>query len=254
MPDRDGDERPDTGAADDAGIDAAAARLDLFKTLGDNTRYAIYLELARSLRPVTTAEIADTIGLHPNTVRPHLERMRDVGLVAVEVGGRGEIGRPQHRYSLAVDAPSLGLEPPVMPVLARMVLAMAARLGAGPDDARAVGAEEGARRAVPYRQAPSSLEALVSDLDRLGFDPVVSDAFAADASGNPVLDPDTAVVAFANCPFGDLPDQHPDLVCSLHHGLVAGFVAGMGDAEIAEFCTVVDRTPCQVTVTVSGRT
>lgn len=228
--------------------DPNAARLDLFKTLGDNTRYAIYLELARSPRPLTTAEIAETINLHPNTVRPHLERMRDVGLVAVEVGGRGEIGRPQHRYSLAPDAPSLGLEPPVMPVLARMVLSMAARLGAGPSDAHAVGAEEGARRAAPYESAPSSLEALVSDLDRLGFDPVVSDALGLDDAAASAADPDTAVIAFANCPFGDLADRHTDLVCSLHHGLVAGFVAGMGDTEVREFCTVADRTPCQVTV------
>lgn len=213
------------------------SRLDLFKTLGDNTRYAIYLELARSPRPLTTSEIAETIGLHPNTVRPHLERMRDAGLIAVEVGGRGEIGRPQHRYSVASDAPSLGLEPPVMPVLARMVLAMAERLGASPDDAAAVGRDEGVRRAAPYGTAPSTLEAVVSDLDRLGFDPVVSDG-----------DDDDAVVAFANCPFGDLAQEHPDLVCSLHHGLLAGFVDGMGDAELVEFCSLADRTPCQATL------
>ena len=42
-----------------------SARLDLFKTLGDNTRYAIYLELARSAKALTTAEIADMIELHP---------------------------------------------------------------------------------------------------------------------------------------------------------------------------------------------
>jgi predicted ArsR family transcriptional regulator len=216
------------------------AQLDLFKTLGDNTRYAIYLELARASRPLTTSEIAESIGLHPNTVRPHLERMRDVGLVDVRVGGRGEIGRPQHRYSLATDSPSLGLEPPVMPVLARMVLAMAHRLGAGPGDAHAVGRDEGATRAVPFESAPSSLEAIVSDLDRLGFDPVVADVDDGD--------PDTAVVAFANCPFGDLAQQHPDLVCSLHHGLIAGFVAGMGDTDVRDFCTIVDRTPCQVTI------
>ena len=216
-----------------------SARLDLFKTLGDNTRYAIYLELARANRPLTTAEIADTIDLHPNTVRPHLERMRDTGLVEVEVGGRGEIGRPQHRYSLAADAPSLGLEPPVMPVLARMVLAMAERLGAGAEDARSVGAGEGAARAERFRDAPSTLEAIVSELDMLGFDPVVS----PDAD-----DPDAAVIAFANCPFGDLAVAHPDLVCSLHHGLIAGFVRQMGDAEVRSFCTVADRTPCQVTV------
>ena len=56
-------------------------RLDLLKTLGDNTRYAIYLELARSPRPLATAAIAESLGLHANTVRPHLERMRDVLIV-----------------------------------------------------------------------------------------------------------------------------------------------------------------------------
>ncbi|HUF97475.1 MAG TPA: helix-turn-helix domain-containing protein [Ilumatobacter sp.] len=231
-----------TGGLDahDGAATADSARLDLFKTLGDNTRYAIYLELARSPKALTTAEIADMIELHPNTVRPHLERMRDVGLVAVAVDGRGEIGRPQHRYSLASDAPSLGLEPPVMPVLARMVLSMAERLGGGADDAFATGCDEGAARALPYASAQSSLEALVSDLDRLGFDPVVAEASPDD--------PDAAVVAFAQCPFGDLAAQHPKLVCSLHHGLVAGFVAAMGDTEVREFCSVVDRTPCQVSV------
>lgn len=215
------------------------ARLDLFKTLGDNTRYAIYLELARSSTPRTTAEIADTIGLHPNTVRPHLERMRDAGLIEVRVDGRGEIGRPQHRYSLAPDAPSLGLEPPVMPMLARMVLSMAERLGADGDDARDVGHDEGARRASRFAAAPSGLEAIVADLDELGFDPVVTDDDG---------DPDAAVIAFANCPFGELAESHPELVCRVHEGLIAGFVGAMDDSEVLDFCTLVDRTPCRVTV------
>jgi predicted ArsR family transcriptional regulator len=209
---------------------------DVLKALGDNTRYAIYLELARSPRPLATAEIADTLGLHPNTVRPHLDRMREVGLLDVAVDGRGEVGRPQHRYSLAAAAPSLGLEPPTMPVLARMVLAMATRLGASPTDAAAVGETEGHARAAAYDDAPSALEALVADLERLGFDPIVTDG----------EDDATAVVAFANCPFADLARTHPDLVCGLHRGLVAGFVAAMGDAEVREFCSLAHRTPCQV--------
>lgn len=209
---------------------------DVLKALGDNTRYAIYLELARSPRPLATAEIADTLGLHPNTVRPHLDRMREVGLLDVAVDGRGEVGRPQHRYSLASAAPSLGLEPPTMPVLARMVLAMATRLGASPTDAVAVGETEGHARAAVYDDAPSTLEALVADLDRLGFDPIVADGD----------DDATAVVAFANCPFADLARAHPDLVCGLHRGLIAGFVAEMGDAEVREFCSLAHRTPCQV--------
>ena len=85
-----------------------APRLAVLKALGDNTRYAIYLELARSSQPLATAEIAETLDLHPNTVRPHLERMREVGLLDVETDARGNVGRPQHRYSLAADAPTFG--------------------------------------------------------------------------------------------------------------------------------------------------
>jgi predicted ArsR family transcriptional regulator len=214
-------------------------QLDLLKALGDNTRYAIYLELARSARPLATADISESLDLHPNTVRPHLERMREAGLLDVEVGGRGDVGRPQHRYSIAANAPSLGFEPPTMPVLARMVLAMAERLQASADDAEAVGRTEGAARAEPFMRAPSTLEALVSDLDRLGFDPIVTDADN---------DPDAAVVAFGHCPFAELAEAHPELVCGLHRGLVAGFVARMGDADVDEFCTLISRTPCRVTV------
>jgi predicted ArsR family transcriptional regulator len=224
--------------------------LDVLKALGDNTRYAIYLELARSPRPLATADIAESLGLHANTVRPHLERMRDAGLLAVEVGGRGDVGRPQHRYSVASDAPSLGLEPPSIPVLARMVLSMAKRLQASADDAEAVGTDEGRRRARPYATAPSALEALVSDLDRLGFDPIVTEADRSfsDAADEAVVDGADAVIAFAHCPFADLAEEHPELVCGLHRGVVAGFVAEMGDAEARDFCTLTSRTPCQVTV------
>ena len=221
-----------------AGVDSQA-RLDLFKTLGDNTRYAIYLELIRAPSPVTTVEIAERIGLHPNTVRPHLDRMRDVGLIDVHVGGRGEIGRPQHHYSLTADAPSLGIEPAVMPILARMVLSMAQRLGADRHDARCVGIDEGVRRSATFRDSPSSLEAFVNDHDRLGFDPIVIDADDPRA---------VAVVAFANCPFGELAADHADLVCGLHHGMIDGFIDALGDTEVRQFFGAIDRTPCRVTV------
>src|SRR5437763_15980719 len=118
-------------------------RLAVLKALGDNTRYAIYLELARSASPRSTSDVADTLDLHPNTVRPHLERMRDVGLLEVSVDGRGSVGRPQHRYSLAADAPSLGLEPAAFPLLARMVVSAAVAAGVGPDDASAAAQPQG---------------------------------------------------------------------------------------------------------------
>lgn len=213
--------------------------LDVLKALGDTTRYAIYQELAASARPRSTAEVAEALGLHANTVRPHLERMRDVGLLEVAVDARGGVGRPQHRYGLAVDAPTLGLEPAPLPMLARLVLRLAERAGLTGADAAEIARAQGSADAATYRTAPSTLEALVGELDRLGFDPEVTEG----------AEPDEAVVGFCHCPFRDVAERFPDLVCGLHRGLVEGFVEAMGDATVTSFHTLVDRTPCRVAVT-----
>ncbi|MEY2431686.1 MAG: hypothetical protein QOC92_1411 [Acidimicrobiaceae bacterium] len=214
-------------------MSAEAPRLDLLKTLGDNTRYAIYLELARSPKALATADIAESLGLHVNTVRPHLERMREVGLLDVQSDYRGAVGRPQHRYSLAADAPSLGLEPPTFALLARMLLRAAAIAGTGSEEAADAGREQGRSDGTRAAGRPC-LDALVRELDRLGFDPTVA---GDDAS---------ATVAFAHCPFRELAEANPDLVCSLHRGLIEGFVETVGGAEVQAFRTLVDRDPCQV--------
>ena len=209
------------------------SRLAILKALGDNTRYAIYLELARSPVPLATAQIAETLDLHPNTVRPHLERMRDVGLLSVSSDASGAVGRPQHLYSLDPAAPSLGLEPPSFPVLARMLLRLAAATGAGAEEAADVGRTQGRSDAVTWTGV-ECLEAVTAQLSVLGFDPAVAD------------DGRTATVAFTHCPFRDLAEARPDLVCSLHRGMVEGLVDTLGDGEVVAFRSLVDRTPCQV--------
>ena len=225
----------------------SAPRLDLLKALGDNTRYAIYLEIARSPVPLTTTAVSEALDLHPNTVRPHLERMRDVGLLQMEIVSKGEVGRPQHRYSLAPDAPSLGFEPPAMPLMARMLAGVAAAAGASRDEAIEIGRQQGRAAASaldaasviaelddPDDRAAVCLQALVDELARIGFDPAV----AEDAEG--------VVVAFTRCPFAELAEANPQLVCNLHRGLVEGFVDAVGGAAVAQFGTLVDRAPCQV--------
>jgi predicted ArsR family transcriptional regulator len=207
------------------------------KALGDNTRYAIYLELARSARALATADIAESLGLHVNTVRPHLERMRDVGLLDVQSDNRGAVGRPQHRYSLAADAPSLGLEPPTFALLARMLLRAAAIAGTEAEEAADAGREQGRGDGARFVGRPC-VDALVQELDRLGFDPAV----AASEDG--------ATVAFAHCPFRELAEANPDLVCGLHRGLVEGFVEMVGGGGVVAFRTLVDRDPCQVELVV----
>ncbi|HEX9993138.1 MAG TPA: helix-turn-helix domain-containing protein [Acidimicrobiales bacterium] len=221
-------------------------RLDLLKTLGDNTRYAIYLELARSPRPLATADIAESLNLHPNTVRPHLERMRDLGLLVASSEARGSVGRPQHRYALAPDAPSLGLEPPTFPLLARMLVRLAAAAGADSVDAADVGREQGRADATAMGaegegegDAEGCVALLMAELASLGFDPEAAVEATPDGST-------AGTVAFTHCPFRDLAEAHPELVCHLHRGLVEGFVEGVGGADVVSFGTLVDRRPCQV--------
>ena len=219
----------------------AVDRLQLFKALGDNTRYAIYLELARSVTPRSTAEVAESLDLHPNTVRPHLERMRDIGLLEVEVDSRGAVGRPQHRYSLAADAPSLGLEPPTFPLLAGLLANVAAACEPASGEVAAVAREHG-RHAAAVRAAegfPSCVEAVNAELADMGFDPV------SEQEG-PVT-----TIAFANCPFRQLAEAFPELVCHLHRGMIEGMVDVLGGARVARFATLADRDPCQVDLAVS---
>lgn len=218
----------------DRAAPTGAPRLEILKTLGDNTRYAIYLEIARSPRPLATAEIAETLDLHPNTVRPHLERMRDLGIVDITTAATGAVGRPQHRYAIADDAPSLGLEPPVFPLVTRILLEGAAAGGLDPSDLADAGREHGA---VSAGSAPASLacaDALERELEGLGFDPARID------------DDDDVTIAFTHCPFRELAEAHPDLVCSMHRGMVEGFVGARGDASVTDFHPLTDRTPCQV--------
>ena len=215
---------------------AAPSRLEILKALGENTRYAIYLELARSPRPLATAEIAGTLALHANTVRPHLERMREVGLLDQRIDNNGGVGRPQHLYSLAPDAPSLGLEPPAMPALARMLHPVAAVAGLDGNDAEAAGRDQGARDAESFPEDSPCIEALMTQLEYLGFDP--------EATGGA----DGVTIAFTHCPFRELAEANPDLVCGLHRGMVEGFVDGLGTGQMGAFRTLVDRVPCQTDV------
>lgn len=220
---------------------AGAPRLELLKALGDNTRYAIYLELARAPMPLATAQIAESLQLHPNTVRPHLDRMREVGLLEVVTDAQGTVGRPQHRYSLAEDAPALGFEPPAFPVLARMLLRLAASAHLPAADAVEAGREQGASAAARRNGPGTCAEALVAELATLGFDP------------ESAVDDESATIAFTRCPFGELAEANPELVCSLHRGLVEGFAEARGDARVVAFHDLSHRMPCQVEIVPVGR-
>lgn len=204
----------------------------MFKALGDNTRYAIYLELARAPAPQSTSEVAGLLGLHANTVRPHLERMRELGLLEVRPRTTGGVGRPQHLYSLAADAPSLGLEPPVYPAIAGMLLALAAEAGLSGEDAADVGRDHG--RTLDPLMEENAVDATQAMLGDWGFDPEV------------VVAQEESWLWFGHCPFAELAEANPELVCSLHRGLIEGLLDRRGDDPPVEFHDRSAREPCCV--------
>jgi predicted ArsR family transcriptional regulator len=222
--------------------------LPVFKALGDDTRFAIYQELAQSPAPRSAAELAERLALHPNTVRPHLDRMKEAGLVEVEPVHRGTVGRPQLRYSLAPGAPGLGLEPPAHTILAGLLAALCEQLGGDGLDAANLGRRWGTEASARRQSGRGCLAALVAELDRLGFDPIESELNGGEGARRVRVD-------FLHCPFRELAEAYPELVCSLHRGIVEGVVgkgarAGQPAGMVEDFRTLVDRDPCNVTVSV----
>lgn len=216
-------------------------RVDLavLKALGDETRYAMYRELATSTRPLSAHDLAERLGLHANTVRLHLDRLRETGLVEAEAVHRGTVGRPQHLYSLAPGAPSLGFDPPAHALLAGLLGSLAESVGADAADATAIGAQWGAQLTRRSRSR-SCVAVLHDELDRLGFEPAVGPGDGT-AEG-------AVRVEFLHCPFRELAEAYPDLVCNLHRGICAGVVDAAGGGRVAEFATLYDPEPCHVTV------
>src|SRR5438105_8346988 len=81
---------------------------EIHKALADDTRYRLYRYLGLSGRPVSVRELSRGLSLHPNTVRPHLRRLEEAGLVTREIRrttGAQTVGRPQTLYS-AAEVPS----------------------------------------------------------------------------------------------------------------------------------------------------
>jgi predicted ArsR family transcriptional regulator len=215
-------------------------QLAVLKALGDETRYAMYEELARSTAALSASDLAERLGIHANTVRLHLERLREVGLVDVEAVHRGTVGRPQHLYFLSAGAPGLGFDPPAHALLAGWLAALAERVGADGAESAETGRVWG-REAGRRTRSRSCLSALEGELAKLGFEPAV-EASGADGTGG------SARIEFLHCPFRELAEAYPELVCNLHRGLCEGVVDAVGGGRVEEFATLYDPEPCHVVV------
>lgn len=214
------------------------AKLEIHKALADDTRYRLYRYVGLAGRPVSVREVSRRLNLHPNTVRPHLRRLEEAGLLASEVR-KGAVGRPQALYSVReTDEES----PRDYRLLAEMLIGLV-RGKRALEQARGLAREWGAYLVAQGRPKPGthgpagrSLALLQEAMARAGFDP----RFRR-------LDGGSVDVTLRSCPFKDLAEDHRELVCTLHRGLVDGILSGLAPPlEIKSFQPFADRNACRV--------
>ncbi|MBV8431381.1 MAG: helix-turn-helix transcriptional regulator, partial [Solirubrobacterales bacterium] len=88
-------------------MDAPARSQD---ALRQPTRARLFDRLCELRRPATTEELAEHLGLHPNGVRVHLDRLREEGLIVRERNPRPR-GRPRDMWLVSPEAAPAGAPP-----------------------------------------------------------------------------------------------------------------------------------------------
>ncbi|MGD9529218.1 helix-turn-helix transcriptional regulator [Pseudonocardia sp.] len=189
----------------------------------DGRRAQVLVAIQRAERPIGVAEVADQLGIHPNTARFHLGALVEDGVVE-RVGGQAKgRGRPRASYR-ARAGQALG-DTRRYRLLAEILLGHLAGLARPGPAARRAGRAWGSYmigrpppgRPVDAAEAGARLTALLGELD---FAP------EADAQGVP------GVLRLRHCPFLELAEPRRDLVCTLHFGLVQGALDEL-DAPLA---------------------
>jgi predicted ArsR family transcriptional regulator len=214
--------------------------LEIHKALDDDTRFRLYRYLGLTGRPVSVRELSRRLSLHPNTLRTHLRRLEGAGLVTREVRRGATVGRPQTLYALAeaTDQAQDGEYRLLSEILLGTISGKRAT-GRAEDLAREwggylasrVGPKPGVR--VP---AGRNLAVLQEAMARAGFEPRFR------RQGGQRVE-----VLLRDCPFRELVDDHRELVCSLHRGLLEGMLAAVKPAlQVKEFRPFAERSICRL--------
>jgi predicted ArsR family transcriptional regulator len=204
------------------------------------------LDLLRTAgRPLGAGDVAQRAGLHHNTARFHLEALVDAGLATRESEGRQTPGRPRVSYTATEAAPA---GPRRYGLLSQMLASLIA--GTMPEPSRA--AEEAGRewgeflteQPPPYQRVSpeQAVESLIAALADLGFAPQAE----PDGEGR-------YVVNLRQCPFREVAEQHQQVICALHLGLMRGTLARMrAPVTASRLDPFVEPGLCVARVTTSG--
>ena len=215
---------------------AEPAPIEVHKALADDTRYRLYRTLRLSGRAVSVRELSGRLGLHANTLRPHLRRLEEAGLVASESErGASSVGRPQTLYSVVDRDGREGRDYRLFADIVAGQVTGARQRERAVATAREWGAYlvgRSVRRPGVRSTSGPNLAVLQEALAEAGFDPRFR------RRGQARVD-----ITLRDCPFRDLLDEHRDLVCSLHRGLLEGMLASSRPPmRLDAFEPLVDRS------------
>ncbi|NCT92262.1 helix-turn-helix domain-containing protein [Cellulomonas sp. APG4] len=174
------------------------------------------------------ADLAAQVGLHANTVRAHLEALVRTGHATRRSENRGR-GRPREVYR-ATGAPEGDRR---YQVLAQMLMARLAELAEDPqaEAVRAGHAWGAAAAPLPTVGSPDRPTPGAEDEVRAAVGPVLR--MLEDTGFAPRLAPDARTIELHHCPFLELAEQQPDVVCGVHLGLVQGALDRLGSPVAA---------------------
>jgi predicted ArsR family transcriptional regulator len=182
-------------------------------------------------------EVAARLSLHPNTVRFHLDALVASGLVDSEAEESDLRGRPRMLYCANANSASAGRRNYrlLAEILASSMAAQTSRprevainagqewgryLGEGPPPFTRVDADEATGR-------------LVTVMEDIGFAP------EAVTRGR------RRKVLLHRCPFREVAQEHPEVVCSIHLGLMNGLLAELdAPLEVNQLDPFVEPSQC----------
>src|SRR5262245_36442485 len=193
----------------------------LRRALADDHRVRIVDELRASSIGLGVRELAQRLGLHANTVRWHLGVLDDAGLLDAASASDGRPGRPRMRYRLRPGAVAASGSDEHR-LLATILTGTVATLPDGEERATEAGRAWG--RFLVRRPSP---------LERVGEDEAVAEvARLLDEEGF-AAEPHGREIHMHRCPFHDLAEANPGIVCGVHMGLIAGALEELGgDLEV----------------------
>jgi predicted ArsR family transcriptional regulator len=211
-------------------------RAEQHDALTQATRARLFALLSELRRPASTDELARRLGLHPNGIRIHLERLLQAELVVRRRAPQGR-GRPRDEWSVSAEAQPGGASPRAYEDLARwLARAIPARPGRLREIERA-GRELG--RELAPRDAVSVEAGLHDTLTALGFQPVLERGPG-----------DRVSCRLRNCPYRESVKENQPVVCTLHRGVTQGVLDVLDPAARLVGFTPKDpdRAGCEIEV------